>query len=409
MREISRTKKLEVALGFMQGHGYAEIEDKAGVSHGTVVNIVKELETGKLDIPGGPFDRVNDLRQLSVDLRKKEMSTSQALLGLSFFQRCGSLGIGLEQLDGWADLVAKVSNAEFPKEDFFGAALRLRQLENTEGKPSETLVEEYVKTREHLGKLTAEIDALTVKKKRLTKEIGPLSNRVNTLTKQRGDREAQLNTLVKKIDESKAKVMQGEKEKARLLKQIEELGFERTRLFSEVKGKEESLTRINSLGLQDEDLLRLRAIVKRMAADNSTDAKGIQEKFFTALSTFQSLVELDKRTEVEWENLRKLTEKQSSLGGEIQELEKTKAVLQGEIGQAASSVTEGIKVVGEKSVAELQAQVADIRGKFNALMADALRTAAVVGEMKAMVKKGEESEKGITHFIAEVKAGLGGN
>jgi len=137
VREIQRTKKLEVAQGFMLGHSYRELEEKTGVSHGTIVNVVKELETGKLDIPGGPFDQVNDLRQLSLDLKKKGLSTSQALLGLSFFERCGSLGIGLEQLDRWAELVSKFSNVEFPKEDFLGAALRLRQLENSGGKPFE--------------------------------------------------------------------------------------------------------------------------------------------------------------------------------------------------------------------------------------------------------------------------------
>ncbi len=70
---------------------------------------------------------------------------------------------------------------------------------------------------------------------------------------------------------------------------------------------------------------------------------------------------------------------------------------------------EDIRGAGEKGVSELQVQAEGIRGSFNALITDAMRTASVVGEMKTMVKKGEESEKDIADFIAEVKAGLGRN
>lgn len=64
MKELPRTKKLEVAQYYILGHSYSDIEGEAGVSHGSVVNIIKGLEDGKLDIPGSSFDQINDLRQL---------------------------------------------------------------------------------------------------------------------------------------------------------------------------------------------------------------------------------------------------------------------------------------------------------------------------------------------------------
>lgn len=56
MREISRATKLEVAQYCILGYPYSDIENGTGVSHGSVVNIVKELECGKLTIPGTSFD-----------------------------------------------------------------------------------------------------------------------------------------------------------------------------------------------------------------------------------------------------------------------------------------------------------------------------------------------------------------
>ena len=82
MREISRVKKLEVAQHYILGFPYGEIENATGVSHGSIMNIIKELEFGKLSIPGTSSDQVNDLRQLSVELKKKGLEPSQALLGL---------------------------------------------------------------------------------------------------------------------------------------------------------------------------------------------------------------------------------------------------------------------------------------------------------------------------------------
>ena len=67
MREISRLKKYEVADHYILGRSYKETEAETGVSHGSIVNIVKELESGRFTIPGTSLDQVSDLRQLSLD------------------------------------------------------------------------------------------------------------------------------------------------------------------------------------------------------------------------------------------------------------------------------------------------------------------------------------------------------
>ncbi len=57
MKELPRTKKLEVAQYYILGHSYSDIEGEAGVSHGSVVNIIKELEVCVVSIYG------NDVRK----------------------------------------------------------------------------------------------------------------------------------------------------------------------------------------------------------------------------------------------------------------------------------------------------------------------------------------------------------
>ncbi len=50
MKELAREEKLQVAYYHVLGLSSREIEEKIGVSHGSIINILKELETGKLNV-----------------------------------------------------------------------------------------------------------------------------------------------------------------------------------------------------------------------------------------------------------------------------------------------------------------------------------------------------------------------
>jgi len=65
---------------------YAAIEKNTGVSHGTVVNCIKELEQA-LVITGVAADEVQHLHQLSIALAKKNLEPSKALLGIALFEK----------------------------------------------------------------------------------------------------------------------------------------------------------------------------------------------------------------------------------------------------------------------------------------------------------------------------------
>ena len=160
MKEISTAKRQEVVQYYVLGYSYEEIVRETGVSHGSVANIIKDVEDGRLAIPGSTFDQVNDLRQLSLDLRKKSLEPSHALLGLLLFERFRALGISSEMVNKWADLIDRFAPVDFPAKNFFEVALRLHELESSEGKPFDDLAEEYKRLQEVVPKLVKEVDAL---------------------------------------------------------------------------------------------------------------------------------------------------------------------------------------------------------------------------------------------------------
>jgi predicted nucleic acid-binding Zn-ribbon protein len=400
------TKKMEVAQFYLLGHPYGEIEEKTGVSHGSIVNIIKELETGKLVIPGLPSDQVNDLRQLSLDLNKKGLTPPQALLGIILFDRLNKLGITSADLDHWSHLVKVFAPANFPAKDFFEAALKLRHLEETAGKPFENLVEEYLSLTEKVDVLSEKTDLLDKDKTELDHEINSLAAQVNVLEKKNDQLKSSVEIQSAKLQDIKTALAEAVAERAQLRKEVKELKKLKVKFSSEVDGKVESLTRLEYIGFSDEDLIRLRNIIEEMSKKEG-DGTNFKEKFFYALGHFTDLNELKKAVQAEAKMTNELMNQKSSLVGEIAELEKRKALLQGEIYEGASTAAQQIRAASEEAVSLIRGEATAIGKEVRCIMEDTLVAGVAVGEMLAVQRKSDESGNELEGLLNEVKGGLG--
>ena len=409
MKEISRARKLEVAQYYILGYPYSDIENGTGVSHGSIVNIVKELECGKLTIPGTPFDQANDLRQLSFELRKKGMEPAQALLGLLLFDRLRVLEITPELVDKWSELTKKLLPVDFPAKDFLEAALRLNELEKAEGKPFATLPAEYVRLKDGADKLKLEIDSLAKKKEELIKRTEPLRSEIASLEGTKNKLENAVSVQIDKLNELKSKTKETEEERSRLSKETKDLQRRKTKLSAEVDGREESLRRLNDIGLSDEDLLRITNFIERTSKNEGISGNELKKKFLSALDLFEDISGLENRRKAEIQQLSELTKKESILSGEIAELNKKKGLLEGEIVAIVSSTSQKVRAVGEDAASQMQQHVAAIKEQLNTLLADTLKAGEAIGEMRQALKKGEDSEKTLSNLIEEVQSRLGRN
>jgi chromosome segregation ATPase len=409
MKEIQRAKKLEVVQYYLLGYTYEEIKELTGVSHGSIANIIRDIENGKMVIPGTAFDQVNDLRQLSFDLKKKGLEPSQALLGISFFERLQKLGIVPESLGRWSELVKAFAPADFPAKDFFESAVRLHDLEENEGKSFEELTEEYRRLSERTEQLRTQADLLEKKKPELSQEVQSLSSQVVALERTTKELRGGVDIQEAKLQELRSRVREAREEKSRLDKEIKEFKRRMVRLSSEVDGKEESLRRLNDIGFSDEDLLRVRSLLEKMAEKEGTHANEVKENFFRALDYFDTLSELRKLAEKETETIKKMKNEQSFLTGEIAELENRKAVLQGETQESVSLASQVIRDASEEAVSQIRQEAEAIRNELKATLADILTAGAAVGEMKAMQRKGEQSCRELEAFLKEVKSRVEGH
>jgi len=406
MKEISTAKRQEVVQYYVLGYSYEEIVGETGVSHGSVANIIKDVGDGRLTISGSTFDQANDLRQLSLDLKRKKLEPSQALLGLLLFERFRALGISPELVDRWAELSKRFTPVDFPAEEFFGVALRLHQLEKTEGRPFEDLTEEYKRKQEDMGKVSKDVDSLLNKKSQLSGEIGPLSKELESLKRVKEKLEDQTEIQNTKVEDLKVKVKELKEEKAQLNRQVKDLERREEKLSANVEGKGESLLRLNEIGLADEDLLRLRNFLEKMSENAGIGSEQVRKRFFLALSLFREVSDLEKSKETEAETVKALVKEKSVLDGQIKELEKAKSTLEGEIDNSVLAISQKVQGIGQEAAQQIEHQVADIRKQLGDLFSDALKAGEVVGQMFEMVRKGEESQKSLKIFLEEARSRL---
>jgi hypothetical protein len=365
------------------------------------------LRGGKLTIAGTSLDRVSDLRQLSLDLRKKGLQPSQALLGLSLFERLRTLEITPEHLDSWSELVKRFAQPDFDPKDFFDIALRLHDLEKSQDKPFETLAEEYGRLKEETDKLKSKVDSLGKNKIELIKEVEPLRSQLESLERAKSKLENEVGIQKTKLRELKLNVKEAEEEKTGIDRDTKDLERRKVKLSSEVDGKEESLRKLSELGLSNEDLLRLTSFIERTGKNEGISGNQVKQRFFSVLSLFEDVSGLEARRKAEIEEVTELVKKQSILTGEIIELEKRKGIMEGEIGDSISSTSQRIIDMGEKAASQIQQQVDNINAQLNRLFEDTLRVGEIVGEMQQIVKKGENAGQGLKDFLEEARGRLG--
>jgi predicted ribosome quality control (RQC) complex YloA/Tae2 family protein len=180
-KEISPAKRRRALVLYVQGLPFVEIATKTGLSTGSVANIVQEAKEGKFEEVRDVREQIDGLRELSVALRKGKLEIAQAFLGLSFYERLVTLGIGPDALDSWAKMCHEISPPDYAVEEFVNAALRLKELERLKGMAYEELVEDYETKSEALNEVESKTNELETTRQALSEEIHNLSDEKRTL------------------------------------------------------------------------------------------------------------------------------------------------------------------------------------------------------------------------------------
>ncbi|MDD5510333.1 MAG: hypothetical protein PHI12_05970 [Dehalococcoidales bacterium] len=409
MKSVSRVKRMEVASEYLLGKSYREVEGETGVSHGSIVNIVRELEEGQLNIEGISSEQVEDLRRLGAELKSSGLKPSQAIHGIRFYRRLTEMGITPEDLDCWSNLAGEIRGTDFQPRDFVATVKRLTDLEKSQGKTFEEMFDEYQRCQREAEKLREEVGFLTESKTALSEATEQIHKESEELIKQKDALANQVEEQSRKLADVSSTLAEVAKEKTTLLKAIDRLQRYQRKISSEIGGREEVLKDLKETGFAQEDLLRLRDFLKRVRHGGSEGLNEVTEAFFSALASYKEIIGLTKQQERLLQKIKELSKQKDMLAGSIDQLEDRKARLLGEIDESVVTTIRKIEQSGEEAALRLSQQVEALRKPLEVLLTDVLAAGEAVGMMNDIVKKGELSQKQFRNFISEVQARMRGN
>lgn len=116
MEKLSAKKKLSVLMSCFRGLSCDEIAARSGVSKGTVANVVTDLKAGNFPEAADVGEQIELLRDISLDLRRSNMSPGQCAVGLIFLVRISECGLDPADIDRWPMILKAVQNEDEAKE-----------------------------------------------------------------------------------------------------------------------------------------------------------------------------------------------------------------------------------------------------------------------------------------------------
>ena len=176
MEKLTAKKKLTVVRLYLSGLSYDEIASRAGVSKGTVANIVADLKAGSFPEAADVCEHIELLRDLSLDLRRSNLSPGQCAAGLILLNRINECGLDAADIDRWPMILKSVRNEDDAKK-FVALVYSIQEVQQRSGLSLEALDNKV----HELERKAADLEPISNRVKDCKKELAELSRQRDEL------------------------------------------------------------------------------------------------------------------------------------------------------------------------------------------------------------------------------------
>ena len=232
MEKLTAKKKLTVVRLYFSGLSYDEIAAKTGVSKGTVANTVTELKAGVFAEAADVGDQIGLLRDLSLDLRRSNLSPGQCTVGLMFLHRINECGLDPADIDRWPMILKSVPNEDDAKE-FVRLVYSIQEVQKRTGLDLEALDDKTHELERKIADLEPMSDKLKDCKKQLAEltrqreelinSVAILEQRNELLSPRVKDLEKREKILSRRIDDMEPKAQKAETTLSTLKSEMQKL------------------------------------------------------------------------------------------------------------------------------------------------------------------------------------------
>lgn len=391
MEKLSTAKRLSIVKHYLSGTTSRENAAKNGVSVGTVTNVVNELKAGKFPEAASAIEHIEQLRELSLDLKRSKLSPAQCSVGLILLSRVRECGLDLADIDRWPTILKSVKTEEEIQE-FIRLIYSIQEVQQRTSLSLEGLDDKV----HELEKRAADLKPMSDKMKNYKKQIAEL-------TSQR----VQLSNAVAILEEKHKilgpRVRDLEKREKDLSRRIKDMEPEAEKAEVTMAALHKELEQLECIGLTLEGLVEFSQGVQAIAQRHNITPGVLRKRLLHELESLDQVLGL----EVLMKSRQKELEKQEgALAEAIQEAEKTKAVVNGlkqekaaleaDIRETRGKVSREIAKISPLARDEIKKLKEELKLGHDEILADthklrneAIEAGKVLGEYRGMLEVNE--------------------
>ncbi|MFH0847752.1 MAG: hypothetical protein V1894_06855, partial [Chloroflexota bacterium] len=252
---LSTKKKVAIVGHYLSALGYREIAAKHHVSTGTVANVVADLKAGRFPEAGDVGEQIEQLKDLSLDLKQANLTPGKCAMGLMVLARINECGLDPADIDRWPLILKSIGNNDEAQE-FIRLVYSIEEVQKRTGLNLDGL---HDKVHE-LEKKAVELEPVSGKLVECKKQIVELS-------KQRSELSSEVANLEEKCKVLNPQVKDLEKRKKDLSRRVTEMEPRAQKAETTLSNLSQEIRKFQDIGFTFEELAefcqRVQAIARR--------------------------------------------------------------------------------------------------------------------------------------------------
>jgi len=357
MEKISTKKKSNIVRQYLSGLSYDEIAAKSSVSKGTVANVVTELKAGNFPEAADLGEHIDLLRELSLDLKRSNLTPGQCATGLAVFTRIGECGLDPADIGRWP-LILKAAGSEDKAREFVAMIYAIQEVQQRTGLSLEDLDDKV----HELERRAAELEPISRKHQEGRKQLAELTRKREKLTGETACLEQKYGLLNPRVKDL-------EKREQDLLHRIKEMETQAGAAETALATLSKENQRLLEIGFSPEALAEFSQRAESIAQHRHIEPAALRERLLQEMENLGQAIGLETLIQSRQAEL----EEQKRVVATAKKESKSLEAVVGSLKQEKASLEAGIKETREKVGVEMVKITAAAKDTVNTLVQELRR------------------------------------
>ncbi|MFC1893306.1 hypothetical protein ACFLYR_04625 [Chloroflexota bacterium] len=393
MERLSARKRSAIVGDYLSGQSYSEIAAKRHVSTGAVANVVADLRAGRFPEAGDIGEQIEQLKELSLDLKRANLAPGKCAVGLMVLARINECGLDAADIDRWS-LILKSAGNEDEAQEFVRLVYSIQEVQQRTGLSFDALDDKV----HELERKAADLQPISGK-------LADCKKQVAELTRQRRGLSSEVANLEGKWKLLNPRVKDLEKREKDLSCRVAKMEPKAQKAETTISTLNNEMQRLQDIGLPLEELAEFNQKVQAIAQRHTITPAELRSRLLYELETLDRGLGLEALIQSRHQEHDKM---QEAITRTQNELETVKGVV-GSLKQEKTNLEASIKETREQVSREIAKIIPVARDTINKLVEELRhRFNEAAAEVQKLKKEAVEVGKEVGRYesILEVNEWL---